>query len=273
MLKQLPHAYFRKLWRAIIEFDLIAAGDKILVGLSGGKDSLFLTYALATIRDHTPCDFELAAFTLDPMFTANFATEQLSQWCADLNVPFYTDQVNIAGIIAQNNGKDPCFTCSFFRRGAINRFARDHGFNKVALAHHHDDAVETFLMSILYSGQIQTFLPKTYLDRTGLTVIRPLVYFREEELKTTAKFHGLSPIDSPCPLNGRTKRQEIKDLIANLGEQNPTVFAHLASAMRHQPTPPELWPAEPSQQELRAKHIAFWASQPNRTANKSNEGT
>jgi tRNA(Ile)-lysidine synthase TilS/MesJ len=261
MLKQLPHAYFRKLWRAIIEFDLIAAGDKILVGLSGGKDSLFLTYALATIRDNTPCNFELAAFTLDPMFTADFATDKLAKWCGNLNVPFYTEQVNVAGIIAKNKGKDPCFTCSFFRRGAINRFALANGFNKVALAHHHDDAVETFLMSILYSGQIKTFLPKTYLDRTDLTVIRPLVYFREQELKNTAHFHGLTPIASPCPLDGRTKRQEVKELIASLGEQNPAIFDHLANAMRRQPTPSELWPAEPSQSSLRAKHVAFWASQ------------
>jgi len=270
MLKQLPHRYFRKLWRAIVEFDMLAPGDRILVGLSGGKDSLFLTYALATIRNNTPCDFELAAYTLDQMFSDDFKTDQLAEWCNQLKVPFYTDRVNIAKVI-EENGKDPCFTCSFFRRGVINRFAVAHGFNKVALAHHHDDVVETFLMSILYSGQIKTFKPVTYLDRTGITVIRPLIYFREKELAGTVKFHGFEPIASPCPLNGKTKRHEVKNLITSLCKQMPAVYDHLATAIRESAVV-ELWPPEPSYQELRDKHIAFWTKHRRaKEENKSNQ--
>lgn len=257
MKKHLPQNYYSRLWRAVIEFDLISEGDRVLVGLSGGKDSSFLTFALANLRNYSPQKFELAAITLDPMFTDNFPVDKLTDFCADLNVPFHTIQVNIAGAIESNHGKDPCFTCAFFRRGAINNFALQHGFNKIAYAHHHDDAVETFLMSQLCSGQLQTFMPKTYLERTGLTVIRPLIYFREKELRRTVQFHGFTPLPSPCPRDGKTKRQEIKELIKNLEKIDKAVFPHLASAMR-QGTKADLWPAEMNREEMRRKHLTFW---------------
>jgi tRNA 2-thiocytidine biosynthesis protein TtcA len=256
--KTIPQNYFGRLCRASIEFDLIEKNDKILIGLSGGKDSLFLTYALAFLRDHAAFPFELAAFTLDPMFSNDFDTDILGEFCADLSIPFHTDQVDIAGIIAQNNGKDPCFSCAFFRRGAINQFAVKNGFNKVAYAHHHDDAVETFFMGLLYAGQLKTFLPKTYLDRTGITVIRPLIYFREYELKDTHKIHGLKPLPSPCPYNGKTKRQEIKEMICELEKTNSAVYSHLTAAMRCSREEIELWPSEIHREVLKVKHFAFW---------------
>jgi len=255
--RHLPQNYFSRLWRAISEFDLITDGDKILVGLSGGKDSLFLTYALAIIRDHSPRPFELAAITVDPMFTSDFPVSRLDSFCHELGVPFHTIQLNIAGAINDNNGKDPCFTCAFFRRGAINKFATENGFNKVALAHHHDDAVETFLMGLLQSGQLQTFLPKTHLDRTGLTVIRPLVYFREKDLRSTPKLHGFTPLPSPCPLDGKTKRQEIKELIKTWERRDKFIFSNLAAAMR-EGSVSDLWPALPSRAELQQRHHTFW---------------
>jgi len=257
MNSNLPQDYFGRLCRAIIEFDMIKKDDKILIGLSGGKDSLFLTYALSILRSRSATPFELAVLTIDPLFTDNFDTSPLAEFCASLNLPFYTKKVDIAGIIKNNNGNDPCFTCAYFRRGAINKFAVENGFNKVAYAHHHDDAVETFLMSILYSGQINTFLPTTYLDKSNLTVIRPLVYFRESELKASPKLHGFTPIPSPCPLNGHTKRQEAKDLIIDLEKNNPALYAHLGAAMRESPTS-KLWPAELSREELQIKHLQFW---------------
>lgn len=253
----LPQAYFGRLCRAIIEFDMIQANDRILIGLSGGKDSTFLVYALAFLKKHAPTPFEIAAFTIDPQFTDTFSTGKLADFCASLSVPFYTEQVDIAGIIRENNGKDPCFTCSFFRRGAVNRFAKANGFNKVAYAHHHDDAVETFLMSILHSGQIKTFLPTTYLDRSQLTVIRPLIYFRERELKASVKIHGFTPLTSPCPLDGYTKRQEVKELIQSFERENRAIYTHLTSAMRQSPAS-ELWPAEMSREAMKEKHVAFW---------------
>lgn len=257
MNKNLPQDYFGRLCRAIIEFDMIKKGDKILIGLSGGKDSLFLTYALSILRSRCATPFEIAVLTIDPMFTDTFDTSELAEFCTSLAIPFFTKKVDIAGIIEKNNGDDPCFTCAFFRRGAINKFAVENGFNKVAYAHHHDDAVETFLMSILYSGQINTFLPTTYLDQSNLTVIRPLVYFREFELKETPKLHGFTPIPSPCPMNGLTKRQEAKELIKDLEKNNKALYAHLGAAMRRRPTS-TLWPAELTREELYVKHLQFW---------------
>ncbi len=253
----LPQKYYSRLWRAITEFDMLAAGDRILVGLSGGKDSVFLVYALAAIRDCSPRPFELAAVTLDPQFTADFDPAPLSEFCAGLGVPHHALKADIAGAIAKGGGKDPCFVCSYFRRAVINNFAVAHGFKKIAYAHHHDDAVETFVMGLLYTGQLKTFLPVTHLDRTGLTVIRPLMYFREKELRATARLHGFTPLPSPCPLDGKTKRQEIKELIHGWEKTRKHVFRHLAAAMRENPAD-ELWPAAPSRAELQAKYRSFW---------------
>ncbi len=268
MNNNLPQPYFSRLCRAIIEFDMIAKGDKILIGLSGGKDSLFLTYALSILRARSATPFEIEVLTIDPMFTDDFDTKPLAEFCKNLNIPFHTQKVNISDIINNNNGKDPCFTCAFFRRGAINKFATENGFNKVAYAHHHDDAVETFLMSILYSGQINTFLPTTYLDQSNLTVIRPLVYFRESELKDTAQYHGFTPIPSPCPLNGHTKRQEAKDMIVELEKNNKALYDHLGAAMRHSPKT-KLWPQELTREELQIKHLQFWGKKITKTISSS----
>lgn len=252
----LPQSYFSRLMRAIVEFNLIEENDKILIGLSGGKDSIFLTYALAAMRQKLKKNFSLAAITIDPMFTAQFDTTRIRNFCEQLAIPFTSRTVDIAGTIRAQNGKDPCFTCAFFRRGAINRFALENGFNKIAYAHHNDDAVETFLMSLLYSGQLRTFLPRTYLDRTALTVIRPLVYFREAELKDTTSLHGFAPVDSPCPLNGKTKRQEIKELIARLSVNNTSLYANLAAGMRENAVI-ELWPSTLNRQQLKEKYGAY----------------
>lgn len=253
----LPQKHFSRLCRAVIEFDMIQANDRILVGFSGGKDSTFLLYALACLRQHSHKPFTLGAFTMDPMFTDTFDTKPLKEFCDRLGIPFATERVDIAGIIAAQNGKDPCFSCSFFRRGAVNRHARENGYNKVAYAHHHDDAVETFFMGLLHSGQLKTFYPVTELSRSNLTVIRPLIYFREQELREAVPVHGFTPVPSPCPLDGKTKRQEIKELIERMGETAPELYSHLGAAMRQKETM-QLWPQELSREELKAKHIAFW---------------
>ncbi|HBE77280.1 MAG TPA: tRNA 2-thiocytidine(32) synthetase TtcA, partial [Firmicutes bacterium] len=145
--------------------------------------------------------------------------------------------------LSENNPESPCAICSFLRRGAMNRFAKENNYNKIALAHHHDDAVETFLMSILYSGQIKTFLPRTELPRTGLVAIRPLAYFRESEIIAMTPLTTFTPIPSPCPMAGHTKRAEIKKLIHTLCLQDNVVYHHLAAAMRGG-RPQELWPPE-----------------------------
>lgn len=257
-MQPLPRIYFRRLLRAVTEFDMIKENDNIVIGLSGGKDSVFLAYALAQLRDISKRPFKLAAFTLDPQFSESFEVAALADFCKLLSIPFATSKADIASIIHANQNKEPCFTCSYFRRGAVNRFAQTNGFNKVALAHHHDDAVETFFMSLLYSGKLQTFAPCTYLSRTGLTVIRPLIYFRENELRQAIPLHGFDPIPSPCPFNGKTKRQEIKELIKSLGNQIPELYDRLAAAMR-QSEKSELWPPAPTRAELKDLAGKFWS--------------
>ena len=241
MGQRLPATYNRKILRAILEFKLISPEDRVLVGFSGGKDSAFLLYALSILRRHGVIKCDLGALTIDLGFEDIFPKESLQEFCSLLGVPFYLKRTEI-GKVAQAG--DRCNICSHLRRGAMNRFAQEAGFNKVALAHHHDDAVETFLMSILYSGQNRTFLPKTQLDRSGLTVIRPLVYLREYEVMKATELTGFKPIPSPCPYNCNTQRQRVKELIASLTREHRCVYTNLAAAMRQGDTA-ELWPPAP----------------------------
>ena len=248
-MNNIPQLYFSKLMRAVIEFQLIDNGDRILIGISGGKDSIFLAYALAILRKRMKKDFSLCALTIDPQFTKDFPVERIASFCEDLSIPFESISVDIAGAIENTPEKSPCFTCAFFRRGSINRYAREHGCNKVAYAHHNDDAVETLLMGLLYSGQIHTFTPKTYLDRSDITVIRPLVYFREAEIREAIVMHGFDPIPSPCPLDGTTMRQDVKEMISQWEKKNSQIYHHLAAAMRENAVG-ELWPREQTREEM-----------------------
>ncbi len=256
---RLPQAYFSKITRAIVEFEMIERGDHILIGLSGGKDSLLLAYALAMLRERTKNKFSLHALTIDPLFDVAFDTEGLTRFCSSLGIPHEIHKVDIAGVIRTEPKNNPCFTCAFFRRGAINRYAKEHGCNKVAYAHHNDDAVETLLLNLLYSGQIGTFQPKTYLDRSDLSVIRPLIYLREQEIVDAIPYHGMIPVKSPCPIDGKTKRETIKNLIADLTEKNPLIYDHLSSAMRKSDENElcRLWPAAKSRQEMRQSYDRF----------------
>ena len=241
----LPKTAVQKLLRAIREFHLIEPGDRVLVGFSGGKDSALLLYALNILKKHQIIPFELGALTVDLGFDGDFAIQSMAEFCNSLEVPFQVMKTEIAKYaFSESNPESPCATCSFLRRGAINRFAKNNNYNRVALAHHQDDAVETFLMSILYSGQIKTFLPRTDLKRTGLTAIRPLVYFRESEIIELLPLTHFHPVPTPCPAAGHTQRAATKELIHTLCIQNEKVFHHLAAAMRDG-QPQELWPAAP----------------------------
>lgn len=251
-----PASDLKKLWRALIEFNMLKEGDKVLIGLSGGKDSMFLTAALSEIKKYAPFNFELAAYTVDTMFSKEFPQKELTAFTDSFNLKHYHEQVNVMEAW-QNRGNTPCFTCAYFRRAATNRKAKELGFNIVALAHHKDDAVETFLLNLLTSGQLKTFLPVTYLTRSDITVLRPLLYYREKEIIEIAKRINLHPLKNPCPYDGHTKRQEIKELIEKLSAINPEIFEHLTSAMRLTPNI-ELWPQALEQKNMVEKFRSFW---------------
>ena len=253
----LPKIFLSKITRALVEFDMIDDGDKILIGLSGGKDSLFLTYALATMKKILAKKFELAAVTINPHFDENFKTvaAELTGFCENLGIEHTIHEVNISEVIAAQN-KNPCFTCAYFRRAAVNRIAIELGANKVAYAHHLDDAVETFFMNLLSSGQLGTLPPKTFLSRKKITVIRPLIYLREFEIENFVAEKNFEIVKSPCPIDGTTNRQIIKNLIAELGKTFPDLFEHLAAAMRKNSVG-ELWDAPKTRKQMREIYFSY----------------
>lgn len=249
-----------KMWRAIIEFDMLQPGDRILVGLSGGKDSMLLTAMLAEIKKFSPIPFDLACYTVNTMFSPNFPSQELEAFCTHYGLKHYSDDVDVLEAHAKKGG-NPCFTCAYFRRAATNRRAQELGFNKVALAHHNDDAVETFFMNLMTSGQLRTFLPVTPLSRTGITVLRPLLYYRESEIRDLVAKLQLKPLKNPCPYDGHTMRQEVKEHIADLNEKYPEVYEHLAAAMRCTDKQ-ELWPDKPDPKTMVNKFRTFWKRKP-----------
>ncbi len=275
---ELSRSHTRRIWRALVEFQMVADGDRILVGFSGGKDSAFLLYALAAVRRYSRVRFDLAAATVDQGFDsatdtdgdserAAEASERMAAFVRRVGVPYLVKHTNIAQVaFGPNHKENPCAICSHLRRGALNTLARENGFNKVALAHHRDDVVETFLMSILYSGQIQTFRPVTYLDRTGLTVVRPLVYFREREIAGVMRRIGYEPPPSSCPMQGSSYRAKVKDLIRSLSRENPMVYHNLFKAV-HADAIRELWPPVATDQEMRERHRLLFAK-----VSRDNEG-
>lgn len=242
--------------RAITEFELIQDNDRIMIGVSGGKDSIFLAYAMAMMRQRIKKKFELMAVTVNPMFSDSFDLAPIKDFMQRLDIPHHSFDVDIKGAIDAQGGKDPCYTCAFFRRGAVNRYAKEQGCNKVAYAHHNDDAVETLFMGLLYSGQVHTFTPSTYLDKTDITVIRPLVYFREQEIIDAIQYHQVQPVPSPCPNDGHTIRQRVKELIQEMSIENPQLYPHLASAMRENAVG-ELWPAPKNRKEMKNAYYDY----------------
>ena len=250
----LPKNYNRRIARAIAEFDLIEDEDRILIGFSGGKDSAFLVYSLAVFQKHLGIDFDLEVLTIDLGFDDEFNYDKLKEFCNKLGVDYDIKRTNIAKTVLKAN--QPCAKCSYFRKGAMIKYCQENGFNKLAFGHHYDDAVETFLMSILYSGQIKTFEPNTYLSDSKINVIRPLVYLREKELVTAKNIINYQPLKSSCPYDGETKREEVKELIQSFDDKKQ-IFYNLVAAMR-EGNEIELWPGELSREEIKDKVNNLW---------------
>lgn len=251
----LPKNYLRKIWRAVMEFEMIFPHDKVMVGLSGGKDSMFLLYALKTMQKYSPFPFQLAAATIDLGY-GNIEQDYLAEYCQRLEVPFYLEKTQIAQVVAKTSPDNPCSSCAFYRRGALATICKKKEYNLLALAHHQDDAIETFILSLFYSGQLKTFRPTSNLDRSGLRVIRPLVYFTEAEVKGALKYTDSKAVKNPCPYAGNTKREHVKTFLKELVKENPNVYTHLLSAMR-EGKKIELWPPKATKEEMQQRYKRF----------------
>ena len=202
--------------KAIDDYHMIQAGDEIAVGISGGKDSLTLLYALQGLRRFYPHPFKLCAVTVDLGFD-NLKLDKISDLCEDLDVPYHIIHTDIAKIIFEDRREsNPCSLCAKMRKGALNDAMKAIGCNKVAYAHHKDDVVETMMMSLIYEGRLHTFRPVTYLDRTDITVIRPLVYMNEADVIGFVNKYKVPVVKSPCPADGHTKREYIKNLVQKI---------------------------------------------------------
>ena len=217
--------------RAIDDFQMIEDGDKIAVGISGGKDSLALLYALSGLRRFYPKKFEIYAVTVDLGFD-NLNLEKIEELCKELEVPYKIVKTDIAKIIFEDRKEsNPCALCAKMRKGALNDAMKALGCNKVAYAHHKDDVVITMLMSLIYEGRFHTFSPVTYLDRMDLTVIRPLMYMNEVDVIGFVNKYNVPVVKSPCPADGNTKREYITQLLKQLNRENPGVKERMFTAI------------------------------------------
>ena len=212
------YSYARK---AIDEYQLIEEGDRIAVGVSGGKDSLTLLYALSGLARFYPKHFEVQAITVD-LGQPGIDFGPVGELCRQLQVPYTVVPTQIYQIIFEaRREENPCSLCAKMRKGAFNEQAKALGCNKVAYAHHRDDVIETLLMSLFYEGRYHCFSPITQLDRAALTIIRPMIYVTEANVIGFKNRFQLPVCKNPCPVDGHTKRQYIKDLIKNLQKENP----------------------------------------------------
>ena len=227
--------------RCVEDYDMIHPGDRVAVGVSGGKDSLMLLCALAKLREFYPVPFEVEALTLDMGHAYGRPGMDFSpvrEFCRELNVPYTIINSEIHHVIFDlRKEKNPCSMCAKMRRGALHGALQEKGITKIALGHHYDDAVETLFMSLIFEGRLSCFQPVTYLDRTGITQIRPMLYCGENLIRHTAQRLELPVVDNPCPANGNTKRQEIKELIYELQGRYPGLKARTFGAMQRLPLP------------------------------------
>ena len=222
--------------RCAEDYEMLAPGDRVAVGVSGWKDSLVLLLALARLRTFYPIPFTVEAVTLDLGGGADYAP--IAALCQREGIPYTLIPTEIQHIIFDlRREKNPCSMCAKMRRGALNNAILELGCNKVALGHHYDDAVETFIMSLLFEGRISCFQPVTYLDKTGVTQIRPMLYIPEKTLDNFAARMALPVLVNRCPADKHTKREEVKELVFSLSATYPDLKERVFGAMQRFPLP------------------------------------
>ncbi len=222
-------SYTRK---ALDDYHMIDDGDKIAIGVSGGKDSLTLLYALSGLRRFYPKKYEIEAITVNMGFK-ELDFSAVASLCKELDINYTVVESEIAEIIFEHRKEsNPCSLCAKMRKGAFNSKARELGCNKEAYAHHYDDVIETVMMSLIYEGRFHCFSPVTYLDRSDITLIRPLIYVDEADIKGFRNAYSLPVVKNPCPVDGYTKREYIKQLIKSLGSESPGLRERLFHAIQ-----------------------------------------
>ena len=221
--------------RAVDDYDMIQEGDRVAVGVSGGKDSMLLLLALNHLKSYYPKHFELEAITIELGFEGmDFAP--VKRLCEGLSIPYTCLKTDIKEVVFDvRKEENPCSLCAKMRRGALNDAIRQRGISKLALGHHFDDAVETFMMSLLFEGRLSCFRPVTYLDRSGVTQIRPMVYAGEQKIANVAAALELPIVENPCPMDKTSKRYEIKQLLAGMCKDYPDMKSKIFGAMQRLP--------------------------------------
>ena len=222
-------SYVRK---AIDDYNMIENGDKIAVGFSGGKDSITLLMALHNLQKFYDKQFDIIAISINPGFEF-FNSKFLKDFCNNLNIPYVEEESHIKEIVFDiRNEKNPCSLCANLRRGILNTSAINNNCNKIALAHNEDDVLETFFLNLLFGGNLNTFAPVSYMDRSDLTLIRPLIYTPEKSIKSFIKKYEINVMPKCCPMDGISKREDMKKLISNLQKKIPNVKTNIYGAIK-----------------------------------------
>lgn len=222
-------SYIRK---AVDNYNMIQEGDKIAIGLSGGKDSITLLMGLKNLQRFYPKKFDIMAISIDPGFDG-FDTNLLKNICNELSVPLIIEQSHTKEIVFEiRNEKNPCSLCANLRRGMLNSIASREGCNKIAVGHNEDDVLETFLMNLFYAGSVNTFSPTSYMDRSKMTLIRPLIYAPEKYIRNFVKRNNITVMNKSCPMDGISKREDMKQFIKNMEKDIPHIRANLYGAIK-----------------------------------------
>jgi len=218
--------------KACDDYEMIDEGDKIAIGISGGKDSLTLLYALSHLRRFYPKHFEVVAVTVDLGFN-NLDLSKIEELCESLNVTYHIEKTDIYDVVFNvRKESNPCSLCAKMRKGALNVAMKKIGCNKIAYAHHKDDVIDTMLLSLIYEGRFHTFSPVTYLDRTDLTVIRPLIYMNESDVLGFVNKYDVPVVKSPCPVDKKTKREFVKEIVKDINRETPGVRNRMFAAIK-----------------------------------------
>lgn len=238
-----------KIRRAVADYDMIPANETVCVAVSGGKDSMLMLKAMALYSRFSPIPFSVHAISLDLGF-GNMDYGGMREFCKTIGVPLTVKETKIGAIVFEHRKeKNPCALCSNMKRGALHNLALELGSHTVALGHHADDQAETFLLSLLYEGRMHTFQPVTYLDRKKITVIRPMIYIREKEIIYETNKQNIPVLKSNCPVDGNTKRAEMKQLIKQLQAQIPDSDERMIHAVRTFLTPADKTQTNKSNEE------------------------